>query len=270
MLFRDDPDVFVAGDLLWYPVLGSPKIRSAPDALVAFGRPKGYRGSYKQWEEAGIAPQVVFEVLSPGNTKAELNRKFAFYETYGVEEYYVYDPDHGRLEGWIRGDDGLKPIDPHRRLHQPPARRRLPPRRRPRRPQNHRPRRPRLPRHPSICSSTATPSANAPTPNTDAPKPSIDEPRKNAPAPNVSPLGFASWAWTMFDRWPTPGLLRLGGGCLSTSRRSDDVGSSGRCEDEDSFSEPPLFRPTRRQRLEPRTAPLRQDAEPCAVSRPAE
>jgi len=111
-LFRNDPDVFIAGDLLWYPVLGSPKIRTAPDALVAFGRPKGYRGSYKQWEEAGVAPQVVFEVLSPGNTKAELRRKFEFYETHGVEEYYIYDPDHGTLEGWIRGDHGLNPNRP--------------------------------------------------------------------------------------------------------------------------------------------------------------
>ncbi|MDR3618104.1 MAG: Uma2 family endonuclease [Paludisphaera borealis] len=109
-LFRDDPNVYVAGDLLWYPVLGSPKIRSAPDALVAFGRPKGYRGSYKQWEEAGIAPQVVFEVLSPGNTKKEMRGKLAFYETYGVEEYDAYDPDHGPLEGWIRDESGLKPI----------------------------------------------------------------------------------------------------------------------------------------------------------------
>jgi Uma2 family endonuclease len=109
-LFRDDPNVFVAGDLLWYPVLGSPKVRSAPDAMVAFGRPKGHRGSYRQWEEAGIAPQVVFEVLSPGNTKREMRRKLAFYDTHGVEEYYVYDPDHGPLEGWVRGDDGLRPI----------------------------------------------------------------------------------------------------------------------------------------------------------------
>ena len=66
-LFRHDPDVFVAGDLLWYPVEGKPKIRIGPDVLVAFGRPKGERGSYRQWEEGGIAPQVVFEILSPGN-----------------------------------------------------------------------------------------------------------------------------------------------------------------------------------------------------------
>ena len=102
MLFANDPNVFVAGDLLWYPVEGDNKTRIAPDALVAFGRPKGYRGSYKQWEEGGVAPQVVFEVLSPGNTRKEMAEKLAFYDRYGVEEYYLYDPDHGRLQGWRR------------------------------------------------------------------------------------------------------------------------------------------------------------------------
>jgi len=101
-LFRADPDVFVAGDLLWYPVHGDNRIRLAPDALVAFGRPKGYGGSYKQWLENGIAPQVVFEVLSPGNSRAEMVRKRRWYERYGVEEYYQYDPDRGSLAGWQR------------------------------------------------------------------------------------------------------------------------------------------------------------------------
>lgn len=109
-LFRHNPEVFVAGDLLWYPVQGKPKIRTAPDALVAFGRPKGYRGSYKQWEEGGIAPQVVFEVLSPGNRPGELVRKFRFYEQYGVEELYIYDPEKGTLDGWRRGASGLEEI----------------------------------------------------------------------------------------------------------------------------------------------------------------
>ena len=48
-LFKDNPTVFVAGDLLWYPVEGNNKTRRAPDAMVVFGRPKGYRGSYQQW-----------------------------------------------------------------------------------------------------------------------------------------------------------------------------------------------------------------------------
>ncbi|MFB2898113.1 Uma2 family endonuclease [Aerosakkonemataceae cyanobacterium BLCC-F50] len=101
-LFRDDPNVFVAGDLLWYPVEGDNKTRCAPDAMVVFGRPKGDRGCYVQWREDNIAPQVVFEVLSPGNTLTEMAKKLAFYDRYGVEEYYLYDPDKVDLSGWVR------------------------------------------------------------------------------------------------------------------------------------------------------------------------
>ena len=101
-MFSADPNVFVAGDLLWYPVEGQPKVRAAPDAMVVIGRPKGYRGSYKQWAEGGVAPQVVFEVLSPGNRPAEMAAKKDFYERYGVEEYYVYDPDRVTLAGYLR------------------------------------------------------------------------------------------------------------------------------------------------------------------------
>jgi Uma2 family endonuclease len=110
-LFADRPDVFVAGDLLWYPVEGRSDICRAPDALVVFGRPKGYRGSYRQWEEEQIAPQVVFEVLSPGNRVAEIARKFEFYDEHGVEEYYLYDPDEGSLAGWQRHGERLHVIE---------------------------------------------------------------------------------------------------------------------------------------------------------------
>jgi Uma2 family endonuclease len=109
-LFRDDPDVFVAGDLLWYPTEGDNKTRQAPDAMVVFGRPKGDRGSYKQWVEAGIAPQVAFEILSPKNTRREMDRKRAWYFRFGVEEYYEFDPDRLRLRGWINDDQGLREI----------------------------------------------------------------------------------------------------------------------------------------------------------------
>lgn len=109
-LFGNDPNVFVAGDLLWYPVEGQPTIRTAPDALVAFGRPKGYRGSYQQWREANVAPQVVFEILSPGNRFPEMLRKFQFYERYGVEEYYLYDPETGEATGWLREGNVLREI----------------------------------------------------------------------------------------------------------------------------------------------------------------
>ncbi|QEH34762.1 hypothetical protein OJF2_33040 [Aquisphaera giovannonii] len=110
ILFRGRPDVFVAGDLLWYAEEGKPKVRMDPDAMVVFGRPKGDRGSYMQWVEEGIAPQVVFEVHSPGNRRATIDRKFRFYEDHGVQEYYYYNPDKGTLAGWRRVRGKLRPI----------------------------------------------------------------------------------------------------------------------------------------------------------------
>ncbi|KHG42396.1 MAG: Uma2 family endonuclease [Aphanizomenon flos-aquae KM1D3_PB] len=111
ILFASENDVFIAGDLLWYPVEGNVKTRQAPDVMVIFGRPKGKRGSYKQWEENNIAPQVVFEILSPGNRSQEMAKKLLFYQRHGVEEYYVYNPDKIELTGFILEQAWLEEIE---------------------------------------------------------------------------------------------------------------------------------------------------------------
>ncbi|GBF78744.1 hypothetical protein AsFPU1_0133 [Aphanothece sacrum FPU1] len=47
LLFRKDETIFIAGDLLWYPVEENNTLAQAPDTMVVFGRPKGDRGSYQ-------------------------------------------------------------------------------------------------------------------------------------------------------------------------------------------------------------------------------
>ncbi|MGJ5633596.1 Uma2 family endonuclease [Nostoc sp. CALU 1950] len=111
LLFGNVPNVFVAGDLLWYSVEDDNKLRQAPDVMVVFGRPKGYRGSYQQWLEDNIPPQVVFEIWSPGNRISKMAKKLEFYERYGVEEYYLYEPDVVDLTGWQRRNSRLEVID---------------------------------------------------------------------------------------------------------------------------------------------------------------
>jgi len=100
-------DDFVAGDHLWYPVEGHPKIRVAPDVYVALGRPKGYRGSYRQWEEEGVPLTVVFEWWSPKNSFADQTRKLRFYERYGVAEFYAFDQLRRQLTAFHREGDEL-------------------------------------------------------------------------------------------------------------------------------------------------------------------
>jgi hypothetical protein len=87
--------------------------------MVAFGRPKGHRGSYQQWKEGGVAPQVVIEILSPGNTQREMRDKRRFYEVCGVEEYYEYDPDAGSLQVWQRDGATLQPVEFEREWRSP-------------------------------------------------------------------------------------------------------------------------------------------------------
>ncbi|NEQ99473.1 MAG: Uma2 family endonuclease [Cyanothece sp. SIO2G6] len=113
-----DQTAFVAGDLLWYPVKvdAPPAPSQAPDVMVVLNRPDGDRGSYRQWEEENIAPQVVFEIVSPSNTAVEMAEKQAFYQQHGVLECYVYNPDTDEFWGFVRdrSDQDIMPIFPLR------------------------------------------------------------------------------------------------------------------------------------------------------------
>ncbi len=110
ILFAADDNVFIAADLLWYPVRSKIISPTAPDVMVVFDRPKGKRRSYRQWNEQNIPPQVVFEILSASNDADEMSRKLEFNNTYGVEEYYIYDPESFQLDGWLRQDGNLNKL----------------------------------------------------------------------------------------------------------------------------------------------------------------
>ena len=111
-IFKENENVFIAGDLLWYPVEGKPQICQAPDTMVVFGRPKGDRSSYRQWREDNMPPQVVFEIRSHNDSDTKMAKKFSFYQRYGVEEYYLYDPESNNLQGWQRIEGLLEVIEP--------------------------------------------------------------------------------------------------------------------------------------------------------------
>ncbi|NJL76103.1 MAG: Uma2 family endonuclease [Saprospiraceae bacterium] len=103
-------EVLVAGDLFWYPEEGNPKVVMAPDVLVSFGRPQGFRSSYKQWLEDNKPPEVVFEVYSEGNSKREMQHKLEFYNRYGVQEYIFIEPYKQEFEVYVRHQGLLKQL----------------------------------------------------------------------------------------------------------------------------------------------------------------
>ncbi len=89
--FRDDPNVYVAGNLFVYYVEGDPTQVVAPDVFVVKGVPKGERRIFQVWKE-GKGPDVVFELTSKKTRYEDLGTKKGLYELLGVQEYIIFDP----------------------------------------------------------------------------------------------------------------------------------------------------------------------------------
>jgi Uma2 family endonuclease len=117
--FRDEPQVYVAGNMLLYYEEGNPAACVAPDIFVVQGVAKGERRTYKLWEE-GQPPTVIFEITSRGSRLEDLGTKRALYAMLGVREYFLYDPlgeylqpplqgyrlQQGEYERLLPGDEG--------------------------------------------------------------------------------------------------------------------------------------------------------------------
>ncbi|MFN3763741.1 MAG: Uma2 family endonuclease, partial [Anaerolineae bacterium] len=89
--FRDDPNVYVAGNLFVYYVEGDPSQVVCPDVFVVKGVPKGERRIFQVWKE-GKGPDVVFELTSRKTRYEDLGAKKGIYELLGVQEYFLFDP----------------------------------------------------------------------------------------------------------------------------------------------------------------------------------
>ena len=89
--FRDDPHVYISGNLFLYYQEGDPRRVVAPDVFVVPGIPNEPRRTYKLWEEE-VVPAVVFELTSRSTRREDLHSKYDLYERLGVTEYFLFDP----------------------------------------------------------------------------------------------------------------------------------------------------------------------------------
>ncbi|MDE0459925.1 MAG: Uma2 family endonuclease [Chromatiales bacterium] len=102
------PGTCVAGDVLVYAegvveADGGVRARSiAPDVLVSFGVGERLRDSYVMWRE-GKAPDFVLEIASESTWRRDRDEKPGRYAALGVGEYFLYDPEGGRLEPRLQG-----------------------------------------------------------------------------------------------------------------------------------------------------------------------
>ena len=58
------------------------------------------------------APDLVVEILSPGNSKKEMKSKFALYQEEGVREYWVVDPERELVFVYVAENKKFRPTLP--------------------------------------------------------------------------------------------------------------------------------------------------------------
>ncbi len=52
------------------------------------------------------APDLIVEILSPGNSKKEMRTKYALYEENAVREYWIVSPNHEYIAQYVLQDNG--------------------------------------------------------------------------------------------------------------------------------------------------------------------
>ena len=89
--FQDNPDIYVAGNMMFYYVKGQPSKCVSPDVMVIKGVHKRKRRIFQLWKER--APSVIFEISSRKTKDKDFNDKLKLYAEIGVSEYNIFDPE---------------------------------------------------------------------------------------------------------------------------------------------------------------------------------
>jgi len=96
-------DWFFGVDMAVYHTTGrDPKVPVVPDAFLSLGVERKKDGksrrSYATWEEGGVVPILVLEMVSH-RPRSEYGRKLALYTRLGVLYYLIYNPEFWRRDG---------------------------------------------------------------------------------------------------------------------------------------------------------------------------
>lgn len=97
--FRDQPAMYVAMNMNWYWEKGNRKACRGPDVMLIPGvEQKKTRNSFRSWNESGLVPAVCFEMASKKTWKKNLGEVKDDYESHGVKEYFLFDPQFQFLD----------------------------------------------------------------------------------------------------------------------------------------------------------------------------
>jgi Uma2 family endonuclease len=85
-----------------------------PDVFWVGGvDPDRERRIWIAWEEGGRLPDVIFEMLAPATAKNDRTEKRDLYSrVFGTAEYFLYEPDTHKLEGFRLAGQFYQPIHP--------------------------------------------------------------------------------------------------------------------------------------------------------------
>ncbi len=110
----DDPTTLVAAEMFIYYEPGNPRVFVAPDVYVIPNVGNELRRSYFTWLEDEV-PKFAMEVVSQSSVRNDLARKWDLYQSWGVQEYWQYDPEGLFMRPLLRGnrlvDGRYAPID---------------------------------------------------------------------------------------------------------------------------------------------------------------
>ena len=112
--YGDDPMTLIASGMFIYYQTDAGLARVGPDVYVIPGvSSRPLRRSYFMWEEERV-PIFALEVVSVSNYRRDTGFKRALYQSWGVLEYWLYDPNSDRarplltppLQGFVLSSGG--------------------------------------------------------------------------------------------------------------------------------------------------------------------
>ena len=114
--YADDPNILVASQMFIYYQSGDAQASVAPDVCIIPGVASApQRRSYFMWLERQV-PVFCMEVVSPSTYNNDTGFKRELYQSWGVLEYWLYDPNHDQplltppLQGYRLVNGRYEPI----------------------------------------------------------------------------------------------------------------------------------------------------------------
>jgi Uma2 family endonuclease len=113
--WTEQNDIYVSGNTVVRFDPNQKQRFRGPDLYVVKGvTDKGFRRSWRSWEENHKNPHFILELLSNSTAHFDVTGKKDIYEQQlKTPEYVVYNPETGKLQGWRLVQNRYQPITPN-------------------------------------------------------------------------------------------------------------------------------------------------------------